>query len=62
MDLVVGFPRTGRKNDSIWVIANRLTKSAHFLPVKVTYSAKEYAKVYIKASEVSWSPFVHYIR
>jgi len=48
MDFVVGLPRTRRQHDSIWVIVDRLTKSAHFLPVKVSYSAEDYAKLYIK--------------
>ncbi|WMV18474.1 hypothetical protein MTR67_011859 [Solanum verrucosum] len=48
MDFVVGLPRTRRQYDSIWVIVDRLTKSAHFLPVKVSYSAEDYAKLYIK--------------
>ena len=32
MDFVTGLPRTTRKSDAVWVIVNRLTKSAHFLP------------------------------
>ncbi|WMV38319.1 hypothetical protein MTR67_031704 [Solanum verrucosum] len=48
MDFVVGLPRTRRQHDSIWVIVGRLTKSAYFLPVKVSYSVEEYAKLYIK--------------
>ena len=32
--------------DSIWVIVNRLTKSANFFPVDTRYSAKKYAKLY----------------
>jgi len=48
MDFVVGLPRTRRQHDSIWVIVDRFTKSAHFFPVKVSYSAKDYAKLYIK--------------
>ncbi|WMV33158.1 hypothetical protein MTR67_026543 [Solanum verrucosum] len=48
MDFVVGLPRTRRQHDSIWVIMDRFTKSAHFLPVKVSYSAEDYAKLYIK--------------
>ena len=34
MDFVVGLPKTLGKYDSIWVIVDRLTKSAHFIPVK----------------------------
>ena len=47
MDFVVGLPRTPAGHDSIWVIVDRLTKSAHFFPVKTTYSMEKYAKVYI---------------
>ena len=47
MDFVVGIPRTMGKYDSIWVIVDRLTKSAHFIPVKVTYNAEKLAMIYI---------------
>jgi transposase InsO family protein len=40
-------PNTSQKHDSIWVIIDRLTKTAHFLPVHTTYSAKKYAEVYL---------------
>ena len=46
MDFVVGLPRMSKGYDSIWVIVDRLTKSAHFLPVDTRYSAKKYAKLY----------------
>ena len=39
MDLVTGLPRSTKGYDSIWVIVDRLTKSAHFLPVHTTYTA-----------------------
>ncbi|WVZ91237.1 hypothetical protein U9M48_037434 [Paspalum notatum var. saurae] len=39
MDFVVGLPRTQKGYDSIWVIIDRFTKSAHFLPVKTVYRA-----------------------
>nr|XP_033508434.1 uncharacterized protein LOC117273376 [Nicotiana tomentosiformis] len=48
MDFITGLPRTPRRYDSIWVIIDRLTKSAHFLPVRTTYSAEDYAKLYIR--------------
>ncbi|XP_075111445.1 uncharacterized protein LOC142181797 [Nicotiana tabacum] len=48
MDFITGLPRSFRKHDSISVIVDRLTKSAHFLPVKTTDSAEDYAKLYIK--------------
>ncbi|KAL2236318.1 UNVERIFIED_CONTAM: Retrovirus-related Pol polyprotein from transposon opus [Sesamum indicum] len=47
MDFVVGLPRTFKKHDTIWVIVDRLTKSAHFLPVRVTDSLDKLAGLYI---------------
>ena len=48
MDFVVGLPLTARRHDSIWVIVDRLTKSAHFLPVRTTYSVEQYANLYLR--------------
>ena len=42
MDFIVGLPRTAKGYDSIWVIVDRLTKSAYFLPMDTRYSAKLY--------------------
>ncbi|KAL2248214.1 UNVERIFIED_CONTAM: Retrovirus-related Pol polyprotein from transposon opus [Sesamum indicum] len=47
MDFVVGLPRTFKKHDAIWVIVDSLTKSAHFLPVRVTDSLDKLAGLYI---------------
>ena len=47
MDFVVGLPRTPRGMNSIWVIVDRLTKSAHFLPVKTQYNADKLAVIYV---------------
>jgi hypothetical protein len=47
MDFVVGLPNTSRHHDSIWVIVDRLTKTAHFLPVHTTHKAEKYAEIYI---------------
>ena len=48
MDFMVGFPLTGRKHDLVWVVVDRLTKSAHFLPVRTDYSLDKLAELYIK--------------
>ena len=47
MDFVVGLPLTGRKHYSVWVVEDRLTKSAHFLPVRTDYSLDKLAELYI---------------
>ncbi len=47
MDFIVGLPLTPRKHDSIWVIVDRLTKTAHFIAVHTTYTAEKYAEIYI---------------
>ena len=46
MDFIVGLPRTTNGCNSIWVIVDRLTKSAHFIPVKTSYTTKKYAEIY----------------
>ena len=48
MDFVVGLSLTKRKHDSVWVLVDRLTKSAHFLPVRTDYSLDKLAELYIK--------------
>ena len=48
MDFVVGLPLTGRKHDLVWVMVDRLTKSAHFLPIRTDYSLDKLAELYIK--------------
>ena len=48
MDFVVRLPLTGRKHDSVWVVVDRLTKSAHFLPVRTDYSLDKLTEMYIK--------------
>ena len=48
MDFIVGLPRVQKGFDSIWVIVDRLTKSAHFLPVKSTYTMDQYAQLYVQ--------------
>ncbi|KAJ0568141.1 putative nucleotidyltransferase, Ribonuclease H [Helianthus annuus] len=47
MDFITKLPKTRKENDTIWVIVDRLTKSAHFLPIKETYSSDILAQLYI---------------
>jgi hypothetical protein len=47
MDFIIGLPNTSQKHDSIWVIVDRFTKMAHFIPVHTTYTAKKYAEIYL---------------
>ncbi|XP_017639964.1 uncharacterized protein LOC108481327 [Gossypium arboreum] len=47
MDFVSGLRLTPTKKDSVWVKVNCLTKSAHFLPVRIDYSLHRLARLYI---------------
>ena len=47
IDFVTGLPRTQRQHDAIWVIVDRLTKFAHFLPVNVEDSLEKLVKLYV---------------
>ena len=48
MDLIVGLPYTQKGYDSIWVIVDRLTKVAHFIPIKTTYMGARLAERYME--------------
>ena len=48
MDFITKLPKTMRGYDSIWVIVDRLTKSAQFIPIKENYSVEKLADIYIK--------------
>ncbi|KAK1647671.1 hypothetical protein QYE76_065476, partial [Lolium multiflorum] len=47
MDFITGLPKSSKGNDSIWVVVDRLTKVAHFIPVKTTYQGPKLAELYI---------------
>ena len=47
IDFVFDFPLTQGKHDVVWVIVDRLTKSAHFLPVRLDYSMDCLAELYV---------------
>ena len=48
MDFVGALPKTVKGFDSIWVIVDRLTKSAHFVPIKTGMSVAKLAEIYIE--------------
>ena len=45
---LVGLPKTKEGHDTIWVIVDRLTNSAHLLPVHKTYMMDKYAEIYVR--------------
>ncbi|XP_052477488.1 uncharacterized protein LOC128033178 [Gossypium raimondii] len=58
MDFVSGLPPTSTKKDSIWVIVDRLTKSAHFILIRTDYSLQKLAKLwqdYLPLAEFSYN-------
>ena len=52
MDFVTHFPRTPQRHDAVWVIVDRLKKSAHFLAVRMTFSLERFCRLYIR--EIVW--------
>nr|KYP61433.1 Retrotransposable element Tf2 [Cajanus cajan] len=48
MDFIVGLPRSARNSDAIWVIVDRLTKCAHFLPVNIKWSLEKLTQLYMR--------------
>ncbi|GJZ41237.1 reverse transcriptase domain-containing protein [Tanacetum coccineum] len=53
MDFITKLPKTSNGHDTIWVIIDRLTKSAHFIPTRETDSMETLTRLYIKEI-VSW--------
>ena len=51
MDFITGLPMTQQGHDSIWVIVDRVTNSAHFIPVNTRDLARRYAELYISHIE-----------
>ena len=48
MDFVTHLPRTPQRHDAVWVIVDRLTKSAHFLAVRMTFTLERFCQLYIR--------------
>ena len=48
MDFVTHLPQTPQRHDAVWVIVDRLTKSAHFLAMRMTFTLEEFRRLYIQ--------------
>ena len=48
MNFIMGLPLTSQHHDTIWVIVDRLTKTAHFIPVNTIHRAQKYAEIYLE--------------
>ena len=48
MNFVTHLPRTSREHDAVWVIVDHLTKSAPFLAVRMTFTLKEFCRLYVR--------------
>ena len=48
LDFIIGIPRTQKHNDSIMVVIDKLSKYAHFIPVKSTFKAINIDEIFMK--------------
>jgi hypothetical protein len=48
MDFITGLPRTRKHHDSIMVVVEKLTKDAHFIPLKTTHKVADVANIFLK--------------
>ena len=48
MDFVTHLPRTPQGHDAVWVIVDRLTKLAHFLAVRMTFTLERFCRLYFR--------------
>ena len=48
MDFIIGFPRTSKDHDSIMVVVDKLTKAAHFIPLKTTHKVADVSDIFLK--------------
>ena len=48
MDFITGLPKCKKKNDSIFLVIDKLSKAAHFIPVKLTYKVVNIVDIFLK--------------
>ena len=61
MDFVTHLPRTSRKHDTVWVIVPQLTKPAHLLAMRMTFTLEEFCRIYMRDCSVTWSANIYRI-
>ena len=63
MDFVFKIPPTTQRHDGIWVVVNRLTKSAHFLPIREKFSPQKLAELFMNHaySGFAWGASVDHL-
>ena len=62
MNFIVGLPRTKANHDAIWVIEDRLTKSAHFLPINERFSLDKLVHIVRFILKYSFEVYNNYLR
>ena len=63
MDFVVGLPKTRKQHDAIWVIVDRLTKAAHFLPIRINQSLESLGRfIHQRNCSTTWSTSLYHIK
>jgi len=63
MDFITHLPKSVRGHDSIWVIVDRLTKCAHFLPINQKMSMKKFGRIVCEGDhQITWKATKYCIR
>ena len=52
LNLITGLPRSKKKNDSIMVVVDKLSKSTHFIPVQSTYKAVQITNIFMERQKL----------
>jgi hypothetical protein len=48
MDFIIGLPRMSKMHDSIMVVVDKITKDAHFIPLKTTHKATDVVDIFLR--------------
>ena len=63
LDFVTGLSKNQNLNDSIMVVVDKLSKAAHFIPVKTTYKVANIIDIFFKTDfSIAWNTESHNLR